>query len=190
MVHRWTHAYPIHSVLEENCRKANKTRRFVKPLEIGEKVRIRQGKRWLPAIVQQIVNNRSYGVKTENEGFNRRNRQHLLKAKKAQFSLLVNLMSQTNHPLTEIQAAAYHTLLKKSPVTQEMLKNPKSQKLKVLTLKYHRVRSPSRNRLLIINHRNQMIGYITQRDQVESSKCLKSWICKNALLFVQIEYYS
>ncbi|XP_053376863.1 uncharacterized protein K02A2.6-like [Mercenaria mercenaria] len=52
----------------------------LKPLEIGEGVRLRQGKQWLPAIVEKKVHDRSYIVTSENGGSYRRNRQHLLKS--------------------------------------------------------------------------------------------------------------
>ena len=57
----------------------DKTAKLLKPLDIGEKVRIRQGKRWLPAVVKKKVHDRSYVVKTEDDAMYRRNRHHLLK---------------------------------------------------------------------------------------------------------------
>ena len=49
-------------------------------LNIGEPIRIRQGKVWKPAIVINKVNDRSYQVKTQSGAIYRRNRNHLLKS--------------------------------------------------------------------------------------------------------------
>ena len=58
----------------------DRSSKMLKPLNIGEHVRIRDGKRWLPAVVTQKVNDRSYIVQTMNNALYRRNRRHLLKS--------------------------------------------------------------------------------------------------------------
>lgn len=57
----------------------------LKPLEEGEGIRIRDGKRWLPAVVQQKVNDRSYLVRTTDGVVYRRHRRHLLKTNEQPF---------------------------------------------------------------------------------------------------------
>jgi transposase InsO family protein len=54
------------------------------PLQIGDSVRIRQGKLWKPATVSQMVNNRSFIVTTQDGSTYRRNRRHLLKTNENQ----------------------------------------------------------------------------------------------------------
>ena len=52
----------------------------LKPLDVGDSVRIRQGNTWIPAtVVEKNCNPRSYHVTTEQGKTYRRNRRHLLK---------------------------------------------------------------------------------------------------------------
>ncbi|XP_052814250.1 uncharacterized protein K02A2.6-like [Mya arenaria] len=57
-------------------------------LSQGETIRIKQGKRWKQAIVRKQVHDRSYIVETNDGGFYRRNRNHLLKTNEKQFQII------------------------------------------------------------------------------------------------------
>jgi hypothetical protein len=83
----------------------DRSTKTLKPLEIGEGVRIRQGKSWLPAEVMHKVHDRSYDVRTKDGAIYRRNRYHLLKSNEQPFSETENSSNNSLHePPLEIKS--------------------------------------------------------------------------------------
>ena len=66
----------------------DRSAKAMKPLTLGEGVRIRNGKFWKPAVVKEKLNDRSYVLETQDGGIYRRNRRHLLKSNEKPFQIL------------------------------------------------------------------------------------------------------
>ena len=56
----------------------DKTAKPLKPLKTGQSIRVQMKGKWLPAVILEKHENRSYSVQTQNGGIYRRNRRFLL----------------------------------------------------------------------------------------------------------------
>jgi hypothetical protein len=84
----------------------------LKPLNIGEGIRIQQGKVWNPAVVKSKVHDRSYLVETQNGSIFRRNRNHLLKSHEKPFTLG---NEQSSQPISRDIPSDNNVLSKQTP---------------------------------------------------------------------------
>ncbi|MCG7882987.1 MAG: DDE-type integrase/transposase/recombinase, partial [Candidatus Thiodiazotropha endolucinida] len=80
----------------------------MKPLTLGEGVRIRNGKFWKPAVVKEKINDRSYVVETKDGGIYRRNRKHLLKSHEMPFQA-IDLPSMTPNVVNTFSNPSFPT---------------------------------------------------------------------------------
>ena len=78
----------------------DKRSRNLKPLNVGEGIRIRMGKLWKPAIVTEKFHNISYLVQTGDGVKYRRNRFHLLETKEPPMKVTQSIPPQSNIQLS------------------------------------------------------------------------------------------
>ena len=100
----------------------DKHSRSLKPLDIGERIRVRFGKLWKPAEVIEQINSRSYLVRTENGAEYRRNRYHLLKTNEGKVA-----NNQSSTPQIEYSNVFQNDLKSKSLQSEQIASQPHAQ---------------------------------------------------------------